>query len=121
MREIKFEYGFTNHAPLKITLKGLEFGFDFISGDLGQIKYRRQFTGLIDNKRTKEYPNGQEIYEGDIVKVKGTKRIGVYVTEIIFESPLFKLKRNDTYLYDYAAVALSKVIGNIYQNPELLK
>jgi hypothetical protein len=26
-----------------------------------------QYTGLKDSKRTKEYPEGQEIYEGDIV------------------------------------------------------
>lgn len=29
-----------------------------------------QYTGLQDCKRTKEYPNGQEIYEGDIVTGK---------------------------------------------------
>lgn len=27
-----------------------------------------QYTSLRDSKRTKEYPNGQEIYEGDILK-----------------------------------------------------
>jgi hypothetical protein len=30
-----------------------------------------QYTGLKDNKRTPEYPEGQEIYEGDIVRIKG--------------------------------------------------
>ncbi len=28
----------------------------------------RQYTGLHDRKRTEEYPKGQEVYEGDIVK-----------------------------------------------------
>lgn len=29
-----------------------------------------EFTGLYDCKRTEQYPEGQEIYEGDIVKCK---------------------------------------------------
>lgn len=33
-----------------------------------EILSKDQFTGLKDKKRTKKYPNGQEIYEGDIVE-----------------------------------------------------
>ena len=29
-----------------------------------------QFTGLYDCKRTKEFPNGQKIFEGDVVKIR---------------------------------------------------
>jgi len=29
-----------------------------------------QFTGLRDNKRTEEYPDGQKIYEGDLYKTQ---------------------------------------------------
>ena len=61
----------------------VEIGFDFRIDGNGNI-YRRvwgetvwdrttnlileQFTGLKDKKRTKEYPEGQEIYEGDKCK-----------------------------------------------------
>ena len=36
-----------------------------------------QATGLKDKKRTKEFPKGQEIYEGDIVEINGQ----IYVCE----------------------------------------
>lgn len=65
-----------------------------------------QYTGLIDKKR-------REIYEGD--------SNGIYL--VFFENGCFKLKtkKNNTigllsnYLDEF------EVIGNIYENPELLK
>jgi uncharacterized phage protein (TIGR01671 family) len=73
-----------------------------------------QFTGLHDK-------NGAEIYEGDIVQ----DHIGAGVVE--WHSAAFKVNYRDgwaKWFYDYTLkgeLESIEVIGNIYQNPELLK
>lgn len=69
-----------------------------------------QYTGLNDK-------NGEEIYEGDFLKhdLWG-------ISEIIWEHGMFRGKGNDhdITLADHQ-LKRSRVIGNIYENPELLK
>jgi uncharacterized phage protein (TIGR01671 family) len=67
-----------------------------------------QFTGLKDK-------NLKEIYEGDVVK--HDELVGIY--EVIFKNGKFLLSDN-TFL-NINLWNLSEIIGNIYENPELLK
>jgi len=53
-------------------------GYDVDFEDVFADKKRfvlMQYTGLKDGKRTEKYPEGQEIYEGDIVRVAFNERI----------------------------------------------
>jgi uncharacterized phage protein (TIGR01671 family) len=69
------------------------------------------FTGAVDK-------NGKEIYEGDIVKRKGR-----LPEEIFFEDCAFLIgKKNSSDSFFCQSIGNDcEIIGNIYQNPELLK
>jgi len=71
-----------------------------------------QFTGLKDK-------NGKEIYEGDIVEASWKLKY-----EIIFDNGTFMVVGQEEKANNYfipQICHLSEVIGNIYENPELLK
>lgn len=70
-----------------------------------------QFTGLTDK-------NGKEIYEGDVVSIKRTLGEKCDCYEIKFTQGMFSISDEDI-LTDYWLKSC-EVIGNIYENPELL-
>ena len=86
-----------------------------------------QFTGLVDK-------NCKEIYEGDILKIveKDTDDFGpdeIFVCEVCFgggEYPSSFTTKNSHFYKGFAILDSrfngdKEVIGNIYENPELLK
>ena len=85
-----------------------------------------QFTGLYDK-------NGKEIYEGDIVSHPWKDPIfgdlvetGQFVhSTICFNNGAFvvnyRLQGEYIYLQDFVRLKCLEVVGNIYDNPELLK
>lgn len=79
------------------------------------------FTGLQDK-------NGKEIYEGDIIEMEDPKfESGIYNYEISFSEATFfadEITRDDEkpcFPLGQCPVEQCKVIGNIYENKDLLK
>jgi uncharacterized phage protein (TIGR01671 family) len=73
----------------------------------------QQYTGLKDSK-------GVDIYEGDIVKIEDKEEVRIY--DIVFSHGYFGLNRGSKFkhalMYPYTEII--EVIGNIFENPELL-
>jgi uncharacterized phage protein (TIGR01671 family) len=71
-----------------------------------------QYTGLKDK-------NGVEIYEGDVVEAKGYYQ-DKYIIEWVYDGwEIFDGK--DGVVADFDEWEKLEVIGNIYENPELLE
>ena len=73
----------------------------------------QQFTGLTDSK-------GKEIYEGDIIKYFNRYGEKQKINPVVFDLGMFCINDDDIYVKLSQANRV-EVIGNIYENPELLK
>jgi len=90
-----------HHIPVAVLCKGI--GFE----DLEIV----QFTGLKDR-------NGRGIFEGDIVKTEGFD--DECIAEVIFKNGMFVDKFYSHAIGERVDYQL-EVIGNVYENPELLE
>jgi uncharacterized phage protein (TIGR01671 family) len=73
-----------------------------------------QYTELKDK-------NGKEIYDGDIVRVGGKWRLAVVYTRAFCAFELQNTDREECMDLRHEHMKRYEVIGNIYENPELLK
>ena len=130
MREIKFRAWNKERKEMllptliKLTTEGITNiscnGKDNVEYfNIGQVVELMQFTGLKDSK-------GIEIYEGDIVKgYFKTEEVESWIYLILTEeekrtgTKLFKIEIPD--FYQRPMPDDLEVIGNVYENPELLK
>jgi uncharacterized phage protein (TIGR01671 family) len=80
----------------------------------GKDVFLMQFTGLKDK-------DGKEIYEGDLVVIRDPDKTSKPF-EIIWERDAWMLCRNGTSLFSLGTPSMdvTEVIGNIYENSELL-
>lgn len=94
-----------------------EFDFDIFDEEV----VTQQFTGLLDNKK-------REIYEGDILKFIPTHKGDTkFVGEVFYEEDeaafyhTFEEGRPSKRLWGTFSNYKYEVIGNIFENPNLLK
>lgn len=116
MREVKFRgidisdcwhYGMLSKKDNRFYISnraGIVYAYEVRTKTVGQ------YTGLKDI-------NGKEIYEGDILitkDIEGKK----YQTCVTYENGMFL--SGEEPLYDDVFLFEAEVVGNIYENPELL-
>ena len=121
MKDIKFRV-WDNERNAMFNSKSVDI--DFFEGEIeitsDTIRYDEVYTDEIKDFELMQYvgckdKNNKEIYEGDIVKTKE------HIGQIIYSKGMFFIDvKGDFYLPIYNVSEFMEVIGNIYENPDLL-
>ena len=77
-----------------------------------------EFTGLRDSKRTEECPEGQKIYEGDVLQSITTRH---YVVKWNTRRVQFEATSSQCGYIPEHVWCRSEIVGTIYENLELLE
>ena len=122
MKDIKFRV-WDNERNAMFNSKSVDI--DFFEGKIeitsDTIRYDEVYTDEIKDFELMQYvgckdKNNKEIYEGDIVKTKE------HIGQIIYSKGMFFIDvKGDFYLPIYNVSEFMEVIGNIYENSELLE
>lgn len=111
--EIKFRFLNTDYVNNPIIEYGDTANLKFVERSIG--KKKSLFTGLLDK-------NEKEIYAGEILfnddrkehcVVKWSEEEAMFITEYVVHKDCFPLSKSLSNLYCS--------VGNVYENPELLK
>lgn len=128
MREIKFrawddrddakKMYYPESSPFLINFSG-DLSHNGVFARIGYDLKLMQFTGLLDK-------NGKEIYEGDILQLKNTKGQISNHQEVYWDSEDacwgWRTANEDSWPDSFSGFYNDyEVIGNIYENQELLK
>lgn len=110
MREIKYKYWYSGKMLEVGQIEFFTDGTYLVNGELaGGVLL--EWTGLHDK-------NGKEVYEGDICKTNTNRIIEILYSE---EQLRWDFRVIESGEYEALMYMELEVIGNIYQNPDLLK
>jgi uncharacterized phage protein (TIGR01671 family) len=112
-RKLKFRVYIPDHEKLcYFNLTHFDYSDRYLSQHLYPVQ---QYTGLKDK-------NGVEIYEGDIVKATSDQYTNEnFVGKVIFDEGCFLTWINKNDIRGIWGEDDIEVVGNIFENPELLK
>lgn len=106
IKENKWKYGYLSKYNNKHGISD-----DMGIGDFVYKESIGEYTGLKDK-------NGVEIYEGDIIQTKDFYECG----ELVFKGEMEVVKDLNYYINGCVFIDTSgEVVGNVYENPELLE
>lgn len=115
MREIKFRGKRTDNGEwVEGDLTRYSEHISYITVDLIESEAYQVLTSTVGQCTGLKDKNGKKIYEGDILRYTWNKKECIDV--IVFEPPMFTYR--NAIRWDLNE---DEVIGNIYENPELLE